>query len=341
MKNRIIFLLAWIFCTIALATGSYFKNGHVFTDISSGNAVTTTTNGQLQAGTISIAQGGTGQTVASEAFKAIMPPGPAGAMWYIGTNGYGLNLNPGAAGQAITMGTNGLPGWGAGGGGGLSTVGAFGSSANTAGASVSGSTLTLQPADGSNPGGVSTTTQTFAGNKAFTGNVKVGTVNALVSAEPLGVNKACSVGSSSGSDGQNIIMYMSAGVGGPILAGHTDSADKATLNNDAAAIQLGGNGFIVYTMPGVAVGNTRTFTAQFGCDKNKNCIFGSAADGSSSAALATTAAAGFVYIPSMAGTPTGTPTRTPTGYPPIVIDSTNKKLCYYFTTWECSGAFSP
>ncbi len=59
------------------------------------------------------------------------------------------------------------------------TLGSFGSSPNANGASLSGQVLTLQPADGSNPGGVSTTTQTFAGNKTFSGTA---TVSSLLTA---------------------------------------------------------------------------------------------------------------------------------------------------------------
>lgn len=51
------------------------------------------------------------------------------------------------------------------------SFGAFGSTPNGNAASISGSTLTLQPADSTNPGGVSTTTQTFAGNKTFSGTI--------------------------------------------------------------------------------------------------------------------------------------------------------------------------
>lgn len=49
----------------------------------------------------------------------------------------------------------------------VTTLAAFDSSPNSNGANISGNTLTLQPADGSNPGGVSTTTQTFSGSKTF------------------------------------------------------------------------------------------------------------------------------------------------------------------------------
>lgn len=50
---------------------------------------------------------------------------------------------------------------------GVTTMGAFGSSPNGNAGTISGTTLTLQPADATNPGGVSTTTQTLAGAKTF------------------------------------------------------------------------------------------------------------------------------------------------------------------------------
>lgn len=53
----------------------------------------------------------------------------------------------------------------------VTTIGTFGSTPNSGGASISSNTLTLQPADGTNPGGVSTTTQTFAGAKTFSTSV--------------------------------------------------------------------------------------------------------------------------------------------------------------------------
>lgn len=48
------------------------------------------------------------------------------------------------------------------------TLSAFGSTPNANGASLTGQALTLQPASASFPGGVSTTTQSFAGAKTFT-----------------------------------------------------------------------------------------------------------------------------------------------------------------------------
>lgn len=46
------------------------------------------------------------------------------------------------------------------------------------------------------------------------------------------------------------------------------------------------------------------------------------------AAIATNATNGFLYVPSCAGTPTGTPTAF-TGRVPIVVDTTNNKLYFY------------
>lgn len=56
-------------------------------------------------------------------------------------------------------------------GGGDVTLGAFGSTPNANGASLSAQVLTLQPADATHPGGVSITTQSFGGNKTFTGHL--------------------------------------------------------------------------------------------------------------------------------------------------------------------------
>lgn len=61
-------------------------------------------------------------------------------------------------------------------------------------------------------------------------------------------------------------------------------------------------------------------------------------------ALATTATVGFLMIQTMAGTPTGSVTTSAAGKAAIVVDTTNKKICYNAsggTTWECSAAFTP
>lgn len=56
-------------------------------------------------------------------------------------------------------------------GSGVTSLASIGSSPNATGGSISGSTLTLQPADATHGGVVTTGTQTLAGDKTFTGNV--------------------------------------------------------------------------------------------------------------------------------------------------------------------------
>lgn len=56
---------------------------------------------------------------------------------------------------------------------GVTTMAAVGSSPNANGASISGNTLTMQPASASQPGVVSTAQQTFAGPKLFSGGVQI------------------------------------------------------------------------------------------------------------------------------------------------------------------------
>ena len=66
-------------------------------------------------------------------------------------------------------------------------------------------------------------------------------------------------------------------------------------------------------------------------DANGNIVAGA------SAALATTATNGFLYVPTCAGTPTGTPTAI-TGMAPIVVNTTNNKLYFYSGgAWRDAG----
>ena len=62
-------------------------------------------------------------------------------------------------------------------------------------------------------------------------------------------------------------------------------------------------------------------------DINNNSLLGPGS------ALATGATDGFIYVPSCAGTPAGTPT-TITGGVPLVVDTTNKILYFYATSWN-------
>ncbi len=59
------------------------------------------------------------------------------------------------------------------------------------------------------------------------------------------------------------------------------------------------------------------------------------------AALATGATLGYIMVPSAAGISTGVPADIPTGHPPIVFDSTNKKIgAYTGGAWVWTAALS-
>lgn len=103
-------------------------------------------------------------------------------------------------------------------------------------------------------------------------------------------------------------------------------------------VPKGDNGFVQMN-PGTAAGRAlvvKGAASQTGnlmeFQNNSNSVLGFVdANGSlvcGSAALSTSATAGFIYMPSCAGTPTGTPT-THTGTVPFVYDTTNNKICVY------------
>lgn len=72
--------------------------------------------------------------------------------------------------------------------GGVTSVGAFSGSAQTNGASIAGSIITFGPASATVPGMVSTGTQSWAGDKTFTGNL-------IVNPGPLKVGTATNISS--------------------------------------------------------------------------------------------------------------------------------------------------
>lgn len=80
-----------------------------------------------------------------------------------------------ANGRVLTSDANGNATWQApsGGGSGVTTMAAIGSSPNANGATISGTTLNLEPASASFGGVVTTGTQTFAGGKTFSSNAVI------------------------------------------------------------------------------------------------------------------------------------------------------------------------
>jgi hypothetical protein len=80
----------------------------------------------------------------------------------------------------------------------------FGATPSASAASLSGQIITLQPADGSNPGGVSTTTQTFAGNKTFSGTIAASNFSGSSSGTNSGDVTLSTYGSTPNSNGASL-----------------------------------------------------------------------------------------------------------------------------------------
>lgn len=103
-------------------------------------------------------------------------------------------------------------------------IGAFSGSSNAAGISVSSdNTLTLHPADDTNPGAVTTGTQTFAGNKTFEGTIIFNddiTANGIIYA-------------------QNEIDVVETGGTDSLLIGATN-ADVITIGNSSSVVNFNG-----------------------------------------------------------------------------------------------------
>lgn len=129
-------------------------------------------------------------------------------------------------------------------------------------------------------------------------------------------------GESTTADGGNVILKGGLSVTATFNGGE---AQVAGGGGDAggAAIIRGGDGTAGAGGDVTVIGGTGTTTA------------GNAKVGTPS--LATTATAGFIYVPTCAGTPTGTPVAV-TGMAPIVVDSTNNKLYFYSGgAWRDAG----
>ena len=114
-----------------------------------------------------------GQTASWEASSASLPSQGGNSGKYLTTNGtvaswasvVALPDQTGNNGKFLT--TNGTTASWAAGIGGVTTMQAVGAVPNANAGSISGADLTLQPADGSFPGVVTTAAQTFAGLKTF------------------------------------------------------------------------------------------------------------------------------------------------------------------------------
>lgn len=115
----------------------------------------------------------------------------------------------------------------------VQSVGTFGSSPDAKGASISGTTITMQPADATHPGMVTTGTQTMAGDKTFSGNV---TASVLKASSDLNLNEAAAAQ--------------------PVIKWNTTNADRILFKgNTTTAFLIRADGYVTPTT-GYTIGTT-------------------------------------------------------------------------------------
>lgn len=159
------------------------------TTVLHGNAAGAPTFGAVSltadvSGTLPIANGGSGQTTAINAFNALSPNTTKGdiTVYDTGTN---ARVAVGTNGQVLTADSTQASGvkW-ATASSGVTTLAAIGASPNANAATISGSTLNLEPASASFGGVVTTGTQTLAGAKTLSSQVSLsaGALNSVGSA---------------------------------------------------------------------------------------------------------------------------------------------------------------
>ena len=116
-------------------------------------------------------------------------------------------------------------------------VGAFGSTPNSAGASVSGSTLTLQPASVTQPGGVSIAAQTFNGAKTFDDGVLTNSVGSATAAT-VTITSSVADGASAIATKINTSAALS-NAAAKLLSVQNNSVEKAWIDKDGAFTTTG------------------------------------------------------------------------------------------------------
>lgn len=136
------------------------------------------------------------------------------------------------------------------------TLGTFGSTPNGNGASLSGQILTLQPADGSNPGGVSTSAQTLGGLKTLANGLAL--TQSLVTPSGSSFELPLPTTSFVSLDGGFLTLTsIVAGVQGQVLILKNDSGGSYTLKNQDGSVTAA-NRVITGTGGDLTVANTAT-----------------------------------------------------------------------------------
>lgn len=134
------------------------------------------------------------------------------------------------------------------------TIATFGSSPTANAATLSGQAITLQPADGTHPGAVSTTTQTFGGAKTFSGGI----IGALTG----NADTSTALAANPTDCGSNTYATTIDASGNLTCAAITNASTTATAANTASTIVLrdGSGNFAAGTITAALSGNATTAT---------------------------------------------------------------------------------
>lgn len=128
-----------------------------------------------------------------------------------------------------------------------------------------------------------------------------------------------------------------------VVAGTTNTAGTNWTLKGSKSTGSGAPGSIIFQTAGKGAASTTqntlitALTITGGTTDNTNVGYPSVVVGT--AALATNATDGFIYLPTCAGTPTGVPTAN-TGRVPWVYDTTNDKIYIYNGAWKATAALT-
>ena len=190
-------------------------------------------------GTLQLANGGTGQTTKAAAFDALSPMTTAGDIIYGGASGTGTRLGVGSNGQYLKL-VGGNPAWAD--VSGISSLSAIGTNPNANGATITGSALNLEPANGSFGGVVTTSTQTFAGAKTFSSDL---TVNSMtIGKGTFNVSSNTAIGNAALSSISNATGSSNTAIGFQALQATTTSSQNTSVGYQALKQNTTGTGSV-------------------------------------------------------------------------------------------------
>jgi hypothetical protein len=181
--------------------------------------------------------------------------------------GTGLS-SPGAAGQVLTTTGAGTLSWTTvSAAGGVTTVGSVSSSSNVNGATISGTSITLTPADAANGGIVTTGVQTIAGAKTFSGNT---VVTGTLAGNATGTSTLAGFSANVNTQANTVTTYtLSAADNGKIIT--LDNAGAITLTVpslfagfNCMIVQLGVGQITLTAGSGVTISNRTSLTKTAG-----------------------------------------------------------------------------